>query len=131
MDPRCDFVVRCTREVLRLESGDANRWLRAPSDLLASFTASAELRNFVEDPACGVLQVSAVRQAGANGRELVFSNAVSLASDADAGLVFTKRSTVPITAEKVEDVVVVTRDGDAAARFRDGDAPARFARVAP
>ena len=107
-DPRADFVVNSTKELLRLDAACADgRWSRQAADICSTIAASAELRRFMEDPSCSVLQVSGVPRSG-GARELVLANVVSVGSDADAGVVFTKRSTEPITAFNVEEVVLVT-----------------------
>eukprot|EP00967_Tisochrysis_lutea_P066763 scaffold87093_cov25-Tisochrysis_lutea.AAC.6 len=106
-DPRKEYLVSCALGALgALGSLASRRWEKPSHELEMELRDSRELDAFVETLSVGVLQVSGSSRNGGR-RELSLSHSVALASDADVGVVFTKRSTETITDSNIEEIVMM------------------------
>lgn len=106
-DPRKEYIVSCALGSLgALGSLASRRWEKPSHELEMQLRDAHELNAFLETASLSVLQVSGASRKGGR-RELCLSLSVSMASDADIGVVFTKRSTETITDSNVEEIVMM------------------------
>lgn len=106
-DPRKEYIVSCALGSLgALGSLASRRWEKPSHELELELRDSKELDTFLETTSVHVLQVTGAARNGGR-RELAMSHSVSLGSDADVGVIFTKRSTDLITDGNVEEVVMM------------------------
>eukprot|EP00965_Chrysotila_dentata_P176657 5833782-Pleurochrysis_carterae.AAC.2 len=108
-DPRAQHIARCALELLGLNAPGAEaKWVQPVSSLSAQITESSEVQSFLETAAVSALRISGTVGGGGSPRTLQISTNVSIASDFDVGVIFTKTTSDQITAENVADVVLVT-----------------------
>lgn len=106
-DPRKEYIVSCALGSLgALGSLASRRWEKPSHELEMQLRDAHELDAFLETASVSVLQVSGASRKGGR-RELCLSQSVAMASDADVGVVFTKRSTETITDSNVEEIVMM------------------------
>ncbi len=116
-DPRRDWLARCALDALGANERSSTRsFSRSSQELLHSVHASSALDDFLEQSSVRTLQVSAVGGDGGGPCELVCSTAVGLSRAAvgaadGAAVVFTKRSSEPLTAENIASAVIVNSLG--------------------